>query len=261
MTLRMGYATLLAALQSFIWTLLAGIGAVGLVAGRRTWTARRIRLEVVSETGEVQQTRGLDLETSPPRRSEARVYSLPLPEPDAERNEGSPATKLLPTRLFLEPGKTSPADKDLPSPPAPSAPEAVSLQDAGTQAGAVAAWLSAAAVQTTPEIHSADAGNQTDAAPAPTVRDAGIDAALAPTVRDAEAQTADALAPASVDAGTQTLLFASSGTQTVTEYSIGVAGWRRLVGYERRLAYLLRVRQALTDFLVQHQGLWGTPTQ
>ena len=91
--------------------------------------------------------------------------------------------------------------------------------------------------------------------------DAGIDAALAPTVRDAEAQTADALAPASVDAGTQTLLFASSGTQTVTEYSIGVAGWRRLVGYERRLAYLLRVRQALTDFLVLHQGLWGTPTR
>ena len=116
------------------------------------------------------------------------------------------------------------------------------------QAGSAAAWLTAAAVQT--EVGST-----------PAQVSAVVQTELAASV--AATQTGVSVEAA----GTQTdltggLLTATVGTQTAEDAAVQTPDfglgfrWRRLFRHERRLAYLLRVRAALTDFLLQHAGLW-----
>ena len=59
------------------------------------------------------------------------------------------------------------------------------------------------------------------------------------------------------DVRTETVTLADEETQT--EPVGAVAKWRRLVTFERRLAFLLRVRQSLTEYLVTRNGLYQRP--
>ena len=234
---------LYAALQSFSGTLITA----ALVALGHQWRQTRTRRRFVIEYETV-------VEDLPILRSEHRCIGAGTGEPSTESTEEledeivlESEPKQLEESITLGPAPREPSSQTSSPSRRPASLDFQQVEDQQTQV-----WLNLRSL--------VDRGTQTSV----TTQSQGVETSLPESVSrytqvESEPEEEKGTQTPSIlprDQQSQTPVTEQAEEETQTEPVGAVARWRRLVAFERRLAYLLRIRASLTDFLVAHNGIY-----